>query len=163
LINSLRSAAVAGRSWARSGMIDGSKKAAARATSRYANIIDCYARRCHSCRRRAAARQWCSRLARRALHAHRFGGCSPAHRGDALLSTRSDPRRSTTGTIARLRPLGREPTRAEQLPPPRPPAPKPPRPPSPCANVTRSRLAAAKTMKTQKRPSFVICLLGTSW
>ena len=44
---------MAGRSWARSGMIDGSKKAAARATSRYANIIDCYARRCHSCRRRA--------------------------------------------------------------------------------------------------------------
>ena len=39
---------------------------------------------------------------------------------------------------ARVRP------RAEQLPP---PAPKPPHPPSSCANVTRSRLAAAKMRK----------------
>ena len=112
-------------------------------------MIDFYARRCRSCRRRAAVRQRCFRLARRALRAHRFGGCSPAHRGDALLSTRSDPRRSTTGTIARLRPLGRELARAEQLPPPRPPAPKPPHPPSSCANVTRSRLAVCKNEKNE--------------
>ena len=84
-------------------------------------MIDFYARRCRSCRRRAAVRQRCFRLARRALRAHRFGGCSPAHRGDALLSTRSDPRRSTTGTTARLRLLGRELARAQQLPPPRAP------------------------------------------
>ena len=84
-------------------------------------MIDFYARRCRSCRRRAAVRQRCFRLARRALRAHRFGGCSPAHRGDALLSTRSDARRSTNGTTARLRLLGRELARAQQLPPPRPP------------------------------------------
>ena len=84
-------------------------------------MIDFYARRCRSCSRRAAVRQRCFRLARRALRAHRFGGCSPAHRGDALLSTRSDARRSTTGTTARLRLLGRELARAQQLPPPRPP------------------------------------------
>ena len=130
-------------------MIGGSKKVAARATSRHADMIDFYARRCRSCSRRAAVRQRCFRLARRALRAHRFGGCSPAHRGDALLSTRSDPRRSTTGTIARLRPLGRELARAEQLPPPRPPAPKPPHPPSSCANVTRSRLAVCKNEKNE--------------
>ena len=112
-------------------------------------MIDFYARRCRSCRRRAAVQQQCFRLTRRALRAHRFGGCSPAHRGDALLSTRSDPRRSTTGTIARLRPLGRELARAEQLPPPRPPAPKPPHPPSSCANVTRSRLAVCKNEKNE--------------
>ena len=84
-------------------------------------MIDFYARRCRSCRRRAAVRQRCFRLARRALRAHRFGGCSPAHRGDALLSTRSDARRSTNGTTARLRLLGRELARAQQLAPPRPP------------------------------------------
>ena len=112
-------------------------------------MIDFYARRCRSCRRRAAVRQRCFRLARRALRAHRFGGCSPAHRGDALLSTRSDARRSTNGTTARLRPLGRELARAEQLPPPRPPAPKPPHPPSSCANVTRSRLAVCKNEKNE--------------
>ena len=84
-------------------------------------MIDFYARRCRSCRRRAAVRQRCFRLARRALRAHRFGGCSPAHRGDALLSTRSDARRSTNGTTARLRLLGRELARAQQLPPPRAP------------------------------------------
>ena len=112
-------------------------------------MIDFYARRCRSCRRRAAVRQRCFRLARRALRAHRFGGCSPAHRGDALLSTRSDARRSTNGTTARLRLLGRELARAEQLPPPRPPAPKPPHPPSSCANVTRSRLAVCKNEKNE--------------
>ena len=112
-------------------------------------MIDFYARRCRSCRRRAAVRQRCFRLARRALRAHRFGGCSPAHRGDALLSTRSDPRRSTTGTTARLRLLGRELARAEQLPPPRSSAPKPPHPPSSCANVTRSRLAVCKNEKNE--------------
>ena len=84
-------------------------------------MIDFYARRCRSCRRRAAVRQRCFRLTRRALRAHRFGGCSPAHRGDALLSTRSDARRSTNGTTARLRLLGRELARAQQLPPPRAP------------------------------------------
>ena len=84
-------------------------------------MIDFYARRCRSCSRRAAVRQRCFRLTRRALRAHRFGGCSPAHRGDALLSTRSDARRSTNGTTARLRLLGRELARAQQLPPPRPP------------------------------------------
>ena len=102
-------------------MISGSNKVAARATSRHADMIDFYARRCRSCSRRAAVRQRCFRLARRALRAHRFGGCSPAHRGDALLSTRSDPRRSTNGTTARLRLLGRELARAQQLPPPRAP------------------------------------------
>eukprot|EP01046_Picozoa_sp_COSAG06_P051338 COSAG06_NODE_8353_length_2195_cov_6.105916_4_plen_70_part_01 len=70
-------------------------------------MIDFYARRCRSCSRRAAVRQRCFRLTRGALRAHRFGGCSPAHRGDALLSTRSDARRSTNGTTARLRLLGR--------------------------------------------------------
>ena len=75
--------------------------------------------------------------------------CSPAHRGDALLSTRSDARRSTNGTTARLRLLGRELARAEQLPPPRPPAPKPPHPPSSCAKVTRSRLAVCKNQKNE--------------
>ena len=84
-------------------------------------MIDFYARRCRSCSRRAAVRQRCFRLTRRALRAHRFGGCSPAHRGDALLSTRSDARRSTNGTTARLRLLGRELARAQQLPPPRAP------------------------------------------
>ena len=112
-------------------------------------MIDFYARRCRSCSRRAAVRQRCFRLTRRALRAHRFGGCSPAHRGDALLSTRSDARRSTNGTTARLRLLGRELARAEQLPPPRPPAPKPPHPPSSCANVTRSRLAVCKNEKNE--------------
>ena len=84
-------------------------------------MIDFYARRYCSCSRRAAVRQRCFRLTRRALRAHRFGGCSPAHRGDALLSTRSDARRSTNGTTARLRLLGRELARAQQLPPPRAP------------------------------------------
>ena len=51
--------------------------------------------------------------------------------------------------MARLRPLGRELMRAEQLPPPRPPAPKPPHPPSSCANVTRSRLAVCKNEKNE--------------
>ena len=98
--------------------------------------------------------------------AHRFGGCSPAHRGDALLSTRSDPRRSTTGTIAMLRPLGRELARAEQLPPPRPLAPKPPHPPSSCANVTRSRFSFCKNEKNEDSEKTGSCHLppglGTS-
>jgi hypothetical protein len=112
------------QTWA-AARISGSKKVAARATSRHANMIDFYARRCRSSSRRAAARQRCSRLTRRALRAHRFGGCSLAHRGDALLSTGtlSDARRSTTGQRQKLRLLGRELARAEQLPPPRPPRP----------------------------------------